>query len=427
MTVKGTPLFHKTTLDNGLRVLTSPMPHLRSVAIGFFIGAGSRYESDPQAGVSHFIEHVLFRGTVKRPTSHDIATAIEGVGGILNGGTDKELTLYWCKVATPHFAMAFDVLTDMLLNAKFEPADIEKERPVILEELKMSNDAPAQRVATIIEELLWAGHPLGRDIVGTPESLTSINRKTMLDYIASLYQPGNTVLAIAGNVEHDAMVAAVQQALGKWADRPPRPKFLPYKEKPASRVKIETRDIEQVQLCLALPGLSLHHPKRFHFDLLNVVLGEGMSSRLFVEIRDKLGLAYSIHSYIDHLLDTGSLVVSAGVETGKTKLAITSILKELARLKDPIPAEELTKAKEYAKGRLLLRMEDSHSVSGWMGGQEILTGRIRTVDEIVGIIDAVTADELQTIAKELLLGDRLRLAVVGPIKSDEPLAELLNI
>jgi predicted Zn-dependent peptidase len=291
----------------------------------------------------------------------------------------------------------------------------------------MNNDAPAQRVATIIEELLWAGHPLGRDIVGTPESLTAISRQMMLDYIASLYQPSNTVLAIAGNVEHGAMVSAAQQALGDWTDRQPRPKFLPYKEKPASRVKIETRDIEQVQLCLALPGLSLRHPKRFHLDLLNVVLGEGMSSRLFTEIRDKLGLAYSIHSYIDHLLDTGSLVVSAGVETGKTKLAITSILEELARLKDPIPEEELTKAKEYAKGRLLLRMEDSHSVSGWMGGQEILTGRIRTIDEVVSIIDAVTAEELQTIAKELLLGNRLRLAIVGPVKQDEPLEKLLKI
>ena len=427
MTAKEIPFFQKTTLDNGLRVLTAPMPHLRSVAISFFIGTGSRYETDPQAGISHFIEHLVFRGTTRRPTSHDISVAIEGVGGILNGGTDKELTLYWCKVARPHFAMAFDVLTDMLLNAKFDPADIDKERGVVIEEIKMNNDAPSQRVGMLIEELLWHGHPLGRDIIGTPESIKAMTRDMFLDYLASQYQPSHTVLALAGNVEHNEMVTAAVQALGKWTDRKPRPKFLPYQEKPAQRVKIETRDTEQVQLCLGLPGLSLLDPKRFRLDLLNVILGEGMSSRLFAEIRDKLGLAYSIHSYLDHLLDTGALVISAGVETKNLKLAVTSILEQLARLKDPVPEEELTKAKEYSKGRLLLRMEDSYSVAGWMGGQEILTGRIRTVDEVVRIIDAITVRELQELARELLVGDKVRLSVVGPVPEDEPLESLLKI
>jgi predicted Zn-dependent peptidase len=248
-----------------------------------------------------------------------------------------------------------------------------------------------------------------------------------LDYLASQYQPSHTVLALAGNVEHNEMVTAAVQALGKWTDRQPRPRFVPFAAKPAHRVKIETRDTEQVQLCLGLPGLSLLDPKRFRLDLLNVVLGEGMSSRLFAEIRDKLGLAYSIHSYIDHFLDTGSLVISAGVETKKLGLAITSILEQLARLKDPIPEEELTKAREYAKGRLLLRMEDSQSVSGWMGGQEVMTGRIRTVDEVVRIIDAITVRELQELARELLVGDKVRLSVVGPVPEDEPLETLLKI
>jgi len=427
MTAKEIPFFHKTTLDNGLRILTAPMPHLRSVAISFFIGTGSRYETDPQAGISHFIEHLVFRGTKKRPTSHDISVAIEGVGGILNGGTDKELTLYWCKVAQPHFAMAFDVLTDMLLNAKFDPADIDKERGVVIEEIKMNNDAPSQRVGMLIEELLWHGHPLGRDIIGTPESIRAMTREMFLDYRASQYQPSHTVLALAGNVEHNEMVAAAVQALGKWTDRQPRPKFVPFAAKPARRVKIETRDTEQVQLCLGLPGLSLLDPRRFQLGLLNVILGEGMSSRLFVEIRDKLGLAYSIHSYLDHLLDTGALVISAGVETKNLKLAITSILEQLARLKDLVPEEELTKAREYAKGRLLLRMEDSHSVSGWMGGQEVMTGRIRTVDEVVRIIDAITVEQLEELARELLVGDTVRLSVVGPVPEDEPLESLLKI
>lgn len=426
-TYKEVNLFHKTTLDNGLRVLTAPMPHVRSVSIGFFIGAGSRYETDAQAGISHFTEHLLFRGTTKRPTSRDISSAIEGVGGILNGGTDKELTIYWCKVAQPHLPIAFDVLVDMLLNAKFDPADIEKERQVIREELKMSNDAPSQKVAMLIEELLWYGHPLGRDIIGTPQSIGTTTREMFLDYLVSQYQPSNTVLAFAGNVQPDAIVDTVSHTLGGWTDHKPRSQFLPFQEKPARRVNIETRETEQVQLCLALPGLPLVHPERFQLDLLNVILGEGMSSRLFTEIRDKLGLAYSIHSYVDHFLDAGSIIISAGVETKKLKLAIGSILEQLARLKEKIPEAELVKAKEFSKGRLLLRMEDSHAVSGWMGGQEILTGHIRTVDEVVAIIDAMTSRELQELAQELFLGSRLRLAIVGPVKSEEPLEDLLKI
>lgn len=427
MTAKEIPIFQKTTLDNGLRILTAPLPHLRSVAISIFLGTGSRYETDPQAGISHFIEHLVFRGTKKRPTSHDISVAIEGVGGILNGGTDKELTLYWCKVARPHFDLAFDVLTDMLLNAKFDPSDIDKERGVVIEEIKMNHDAPSQRVGMLMDELLWPGHPLGRDIIGTPESIKGMTRDMMLDYIADLYQPGNTVLALAGNIDHHEMVADATRALGNWQGRKTRPKFLPYKDRPARRVKIEKRDTEQVQLCLGLPGLSLLDPRRFQLDLLNVILGEGMSSRLFVEIRDKLGLAYSIHSYLDHYLDTGALVIGAGVETKNLKLAVSSVLEQLARLKEPISEEELTKAREYSKGRLLLRMEDSYSVAGWMGGQEVLTNRIRTVDEVVRLIDAVTAEELRKLARELLVGDKLRLSVVGPIPEDEPVEELLKI
>ena len=420
-------MYQKVTLDNGLRLVTTAMPHTNSVSISFFIGAGSRYEDDKQAGISHFIEHMCFKGTARRPTSVEVCTVVEGVGGMLNAGTDKELTIYWCKVVQSHFHNALDVLVDILLNSRFDPAEIEKERQVIIEEINMSLDSPAQRVSMLIDELLWPGHALGRDVAGSKESVAAISRKMMLDYLAAQYQPGNTVLAIAGNIKPKEVVADVSQVVDGWMKRKPHPHYAPYKREKGRRVLIEKRDTEQTQLCLALPGLSLVHPSRFKLDLLNVILGEGMSSRLFTVIRDKLGLAYSIQSYTEHLLDTGAFTISAGVDAKNLRVAIKAILEELSRLKVTIPDAELSKAKELFKGRILLRMEDSRSVAGWMGGQEILTGEILTIEEVMAIIDAVTAEELQKLANDFLIGNQLRLAVVGPISPDEPLEDLLKI
>jgi len=420
-------LYQKSTLDNGLRIVTSSMPQTRSVSISFFIGTGSRYEADDHAGISHFIEHLCFRGTEKRPAARDISTAIEGVGGILNGGTDKELTIYWCKVARPHLETALDVLVDMLINSRFDPEDMEKERQVIIEEINMNNDSPSQRVGMLTDELLWPGHPLGRDIAGSRDSVSNITREFMLDYLASHYQPGNTVMAAAGDIQHEEMVSMIQKALGNWAGRPSHPECPAYKEKQFPRLRIETRELEQVHLCLALPGLSLLHPKRFNIDLLNVILGDGMSSRLFTNIRDKLGLAYNISSYVDHFLDTGSLIIAAGVDIKNLNVAVKAVIEELAQLKEVVPEPELNKAKEFSKGRLLLRMEDSRSVAGWMGGQELLAKRILTVYEVVSIIDKITAEELQQLASELLTGEKLRLAIVGPVSADSPLEELLKL
>jgi len=420
-------LYRKATLDNGLRVITATMPHTRSVSICIFIGVGSRYETEAEAGISHFIEHLLFKGTPKRTTARAISEAIEGVGGILNGGTGKELTLYWCKVAQPHFELALDVLADMLLHSKFDPQDIEKERQIIIEEINMSKDAPAQRVDMLIDGLLWPEHPLGRDTAGSKESVAVITRDTMLDYRQGQYLPNNTVVTIAGNIPHQQMVTAVSQALGNWTNQRERSGYSAYKEQSAQRLHVETKDTEQAHLCLALPGLSLFHPKRFTLDLLNVILGGGMGSRLFTEIRDKLGLAYSIHSYVDHFLDSGSVVVSAGVEPKNLVTVIKAILEQLSLLRETVPEPELSKAKELSKGRLLLRMEDSRNVAGWVGGQEILTRRILSVDQVVSIIDAITADELRQLAQELLVGNQLRLAVVGRVAEDEPLEGLLKL
>jgi len=420
-------LYRKTVLDNKLRLLTAHMPHTQSVSISLFIGIGSRYETDTEAGISHFVEHLCFRGTAKRPTAREISAAIEGVGGLLNGGTDKELTTYWCKVAVPHFGLALEVLADMLLNSRFEPQDIEKERRVIVEEINMSFDSPPQRVGMLIDELLWPEHPLGRDIAGSKKSVNAISRDMMLGYVAGQYRPDNTVVAIAGNIKHEAIVAAVSQALGKWTNQPQPSEYADFQGQLARRFCLETRDIEQAHLCLALPGLSLVHPRRFTLDLLNIILGEGMSSRLFTEIRDRMGLAYSIHSCVDHYLDCGSVIIYAGVEPKNLATTIKAILEQLGKLKDEIPEAELTKAKELAKGRLLLRMEDSRNVAGWMGGQEILTRRILTPERVIALISAITAEELRQLAGELLISSQLRLAVVSPVSATEPLEELLKL
>ncbi len=403
------------------------MPHTRSVSVCFFIGVGSRYEDDAHAGISHYIEHLLFKGTSKRATSKDISAAIEGVGGTLNGGTDKELTLYWAKVAQPHFLLALDVIVDMLRNSKFDTNDMERECQVILEEINMSKDTPSQQVHLLADELLWPGHPLGRDIAGRKDSMCAITRDMIISYLQSKYTPENTVVTVAGNIQHDEVVAAVSKAMDNWNNPQPRPVYLVYEERHKHRLNVERRDTEQAHLCLAMPGLPLLHPGRFVLDLLNVVLGEGMSSRLFTEVRDKLGLAYSIHSYVDHFLDSGSFIVYAGTEPKNMKVAIEAILEQLSRLKEPIPESELIKAKELSKGRMLLRMEDTRNVAGWIGGQEILIEDILTVDQVVSIVEAITSEQLMGLARELLTGDRLRLAVVGPVDDSESLEELLKL
>ena len=420
-------MYQKTTLHNGLRIITSVMPHTQSVSICIYLGVGSRYETDGQAGVSHFIEHLCFRGTQRRQAAKDISTAIEGVGGILNGGTDKELTVYWCKVAVPHFQLALDILADMVINSRFDAGDIERERRVIIEEIGMSLDSPAQVVGMLIDELLWPKHPLGRDVAGTRESVAGIGRDQMLDFLACEYTPQNAVVSIAGNIQHDDTVAQVAKHLGDWPNQKRCLTFPRYEEKENPRLKVEKRETEETHLCLAVPGLSLSDPGRFTLDLLNVILGEGMSSRLFTEVRDKLGLAYNVHSYLDHFHDSGALTIYAGVEPKNLAVGVHAILEQLGLLKETVPAEELTKAKELSKGRLLLRMEDSRSVAGWTGGQETLNGHVMSVEDVVAAIDSVTASDMAEMARRLFTEDKLRLSVVGPVKKDEDLLGLLEI
>jgi len=419
-------MYDKTVLDNGLRVITSTMPHSRSVSIAFLVGAGSCYESQQEAGISHFSEHLFFKGTQRRPTAKEISQDIEGTGGMINASTDKEATIFWCKVASAHFPTALDVLSDLLLNSRFDRADIEKERQVVIEEINMNLDLPQQKVGMLIDELLWPEQPLGREVAGTKETVSGINRGQMLSYIDHRYVPNNIVVSVAGNIQHEQVVAQIEALLDNWSAKEVATQYIADDRQTHPRLRTEFKEGEQAHLCLAMHGFSRCHQQRFVLDLLNTVLGGGMSSRLFTEIREHKGLAYDIHSYVEHFLDSGSFVVYAGVDPAKVGIAVEAILGELSKLKQVISSSELTRAKELSKGRLQLRLEDSQHMALWLGGQELLTQQILTLDEVIPIIDAIGIDELGQVAERLLASEQLNLAIVGPIKN-EPSAELLKI
>ncbi|MFA4836122.1 MAG: pitrilysin family protein, partial [Dehalococcoidia bacterium] len=374
------------------------------------------------------VEHLLFKGTQRRPDAKDISEAIEGIGGVINGGTDKEMTVYWAKVARPHFEVALDVLGDMISSPRFDLAEVEKERQVIIEEINMSMDSPQQRVGLLIDEAVWPDQTLGWDVAGSKETVSAMTRQMLVDYHARQYIPGGTVVSVAGNVSHDEVVKCAAGIFGDLVNGAPAPWFPAQDNQEEPRYLAECRETEQVHLCLALRGISSAHPDCFAFDLLNVVLGGGMSTRLFMELRERRGLVYDIHSYVNHFMDSGSLIVYAGVEPKNVEAAIEVILAELSNLKaKTISADELIKAKEMAKGRLLLSMEDSRSVSGWLGNQELLREEIKTIDEMVAIVDAITADDMRRVAQDWFHTKGLSLAIVGPAFDEGRIRRLLSL
>ncbi len=411
-------MYNKTVLDNGLRVIISSMPHSHSVCVAILVGAGSCYEGQNEAGISHFAEHVFFKGTKRRPTAKEISQDIEGVGGIINGGTDKEVTIFWAKVASSHFPVALDVLADLLLNSRFDAKDIEKERHVVMEEINMNLDLPREKVSMLIDEMLWPEQPLGREVIGDKETIALIMREQILNYIARRYMPNNTVVSVAGDIQSKEAVAQIDKLLGKWAIGELSTGYISNDEQTEARLRIEPRDGEQAHLSLGVHGFSHSHPQRFALGLLNTVLGGGMSSRLFTEIREHKGLAYDIHSYAEHFRDSGALIVYAGVDPKKVEAAVAAILEEIAKLKRGITPSELTRAKELSKGRLLLRLEDSQNVALWLGSQEILNQRILSIDEVISIVDAISIDDLQWVTEKVLISNKLNLAIVGPVKRD---------
>ena len=420
-------VFQKTTLGNGLRVVSCDMPHTRSVAISVFVKVGSRYESDEEAGLSHYIEHMVFKCTERRPDPLDISSAIEGTGGVMNAGAEQELTVFWCKVAQPHFAESLDLLFDMLRNSLYKPEDVEKERRVIQEELAMINDYPTARVDSLIDEMLWPDHPLGRDIGGTKESVDAISRQMLLDHVAEYYVPSNIVVSVAGNVPHSEVVALCERLSSDWPDSD-IPDPLPVTHvQDEPQMKLEYKSAEQVYISIALPGLPMNHPDRYALDLLSVILGEGMSSRLFVELREKRGLAYDVHSGVAHFEDTGAFVISAGVDPSSVYDAALTILEQVADVRDFLPEDEMQRAKRLVSGRMMLRMEDTRSVSAWMGGQELLQGTIVGVDDVVDRVNSIALADIRRVASKHLVTERLNMAVVGPCRGRKRLSGLLKL
>jgi predicted Zn-dependent peptidase len=401
-------------LPGGAKLVTAAMPERLSASVVFMFGGGSRLEDERLAGVSHFIEHLFFKGTRKRPTSKEIADAIEGIGGFVNASTDKELTAYWTRVPSEHLDVGLDVLFDIVSNSRLDPADVERERMVILEELKMYQDQPQDYVLNLFEELMWPGHPLGRDIAGTEESVSRLTRDDILEYADAHYRLPNLVIGAAGALDDDAALAAVRPRL----TLAPEPDGMLEALSPAAvagaHVVVRRQRTEQAHICLGVRAFSYMHDDRYALDILNTVLGEGMSSRLFLNIRERLALAYDVHSFTQKHRDTGYLGVYLGVDPKKAVEAVHAVVAALQDFRgQEVDQDELDRAKEFTKGRLRLELETTNGVAFWLTYQELLMDRIRTIEEEVELVDAVTAADLRRVA-EAVFREPLQMAVIGP-------------
>jgi predicted Zn-dependent peptidase len=402
------------TVGDGLRLIVTPMPHARSVGISVYLAAGSRFEpAEEEAGLAHFLEHLCFKGTPRRPHAMDVSREIDGLGGTINAATNREFTVYYGKVTSGRLEPALDLLADMLRESLFADAEVERERGVILEELAAVEDSPAEQSGVLLDQLLWPGQPHGRDIAGTEESVTNMPRDRIFDYYRQQYVPNGAVVALAGAVDDADATALAERLFGDWPAGEPRD-WVRDTGAQGDRAAAIEKDTEQVHLTIGLPGLSIHDPDRYAADLLSIVLGEGMSSRLFARLREELGLCYDIHTYVGHLLDTGMFGVYAGVDPTHAIEAVNEISKELARAREPVAAEELQRAKEVARSRLELRIEDTRAVSSLYGSQAILDLAPETPDQLAERTMAVTIEDLERVAGRLLRDDAIHLASVGP-------------
>ncbi len=413
-------------LAGGTRLLTSPMPARASASLVLMFGVGSRYEEDRIGGISHFIEHLLFKGTRRRPTAKDIAEAIEGVGGVMNASTDKEVTAFWARVPAERLDLAIDVLFDIVTNSKLDPPDVDRERMVILEELKMYQDQPQDYVHSLFEQVMWPGHPLGRDIIGTVESVSSVTRDDLVAYLRAHYARTRLVVGVAGGIEDDHALRLVQQHLD-LPDHAGGNGFAAMREPLTSpNVVLLNKKTEQAHICLGTRALSYLDPDRYALDLVNTILGEGMSSRLFLEIREKRGLAYDVHSFTSKHQDGGYFAVYMGVDPKKAEEAVAAVLEELRKMTErEVPEEELAKAREFTKGRLRLGLESTNATASWLSQQLLLTGSVRTVEEVVKLIDSLTATDLRRVAGRVLDAP-VQLAVIGPFASDKGFRALVG-
>ncbi len=422
-------MHEKTTLPNGVRVVTGTMSGVRSASLIFHYNVGSRYEPNEIAGVSHFLEHMLFKGTTRRPDPMTISEEIESIGGMLNAATGRESTSYWSKVPSTHFALAFDVLADMLRHSIFEQVELDKERRVIFEEIRSVQDVPEDLVHDVIDELVWGDDPVGREIAGTEQTVGNTSRERMVDFWQRNYSPDRLVIAAGGDVQHADVVELAEKYFGDLpAATDANQHDVARVTQDRKRIRVVNRATEQAHLCVSFPALSYHDDRRYTQSTIETILSGGMSSRLFQEIREKRGLVYSVYGYFRGYADVGQGVIYAGTDLERVQETIEAIVEELRKLRDiAVPAEELERTKTLRKGRLLMGLEDSRSVASWIGGQEATYGEIKTPEEIMELIDEVTVEDVQALATELVREDRLNLALIGPYAESDPFAALLSL
>jgi predicted Zn-dependent peptidase len=414
----------ETTLPNGLRVITSSVPHVASVSFGIWVGVGSRYESKAMGGASHFIEHMLFKGTRKR-TALDLSQAIEGKGGYLNAFTQEESTCFYARVTCPQLESAFDTISDMCLHSLFNAEELEKERHVVLEEMMMYGDQPQHLVHELLERNLWKGHALGRPIIGNSDSVPAMSRRDLTGFWKQHYVPSNMVCSFAGNVSHEECVRLVKARMGrlKAARRPVARKCGD--RVPQGTYASAEKPIEQAHLAMGIRLFGRHDERRYALKVLNTVLGENMSSRLFQVVREKHGLAYSIHSSRCQHADQGALVISAGLEKGSASKALKLILRELERLRQrKISQREMELARDYAIGQVQLGLESMSNQMTWLGDNLMSFNQFMSPADAMASLSAVTAEEVQQVAQDCLVPERMTLSLVAPDVSAKVAASL---
>ncbi len=418
-------MYRKDTLANGIRVVSETLPKSRSVSIGVWVKVGSRHEPAEVGGVSHFIEHMFFKGTKKR-TARDIATEIDSLGGEMNAFTSQENTTYYVKVLDEHLPIAIDILADILIGSRFDPAEMEKERKVILEEIKMVEDTPDDYIHELFTGSVWQGNSLGRPILGTKDTIKALKHKDILSYIDDYYSPREIIIAVAGNFEHDRLISLLNGAFGALA----RGGVPRTDETPGFRhaVTVRKKQLEQVQLCLGCKGLSYTDDDRYTILALNTVLGNSMSSRLFQEVREQNALAYSIYSYVTAYRDAGLLTIYAGTDPANVQQALRLIVKEIRKLRDEgvTPAEE-TRVKNQIKGNLVLSLESSNSHMSRIARQEIYFGKYFSVDDIIHAVDKVTVEDIGRIARRIFTRETMALSILGPLGKDDLPEDILDI
>ena len=413
-------VYERQTLENGIRVLTAPLPHAQSVSCLIMLAAGSRYETRETSGIAHFAEHMFFKGTEKRPQARDISGAIDGIGGEFNAFTGKEFTGYYVKCAAEYRDVALDVLVDMLTSSKFEPDEIEREKGVIVEEMNMYFDTPRDYLGGLYEQLLYGDQPLGWDIIGRKETVRAATRETFLEYLGRWYRPERIAIGLGGKIEGD-LIGKLEELLGQIEPgETGAPAPVDLDDGTASRVLVNTKQSDQAHLIIGVRSHPLAHPDRYVLQLLGTILGGGMSARLWTEVRERRGLAYYVHAMNQSYTDVGTLFAQAGVDIERIDEAISTIVVELRRIaEEPVPAEELEKARASAKGRFALQTETPHGLNMFGLRREVVEGRAVEPAEVMTALDAVTAEDLQRVAQDVIAANGLNLAVIGPFEQDE--------